>query len=77
VKDAPDPLKKFVCVVVQYVVNVCSEMVGIKINEVSLAKEEDAAGLSGSQCNGLRSKSFRWDSHRTRDSSGWEEVRWT
>jgi hypothetical protein len=61
VKDAPDPLKKFICVVVQYIdrisqpklLDVCGRLLGVKVSDVSLAKEEDASGLSGSLYNGM------------------------
>jgi hypothetical protein len=61
IKDAPDPLKRFVCVVVQYIdrisqpklLNVCSQVVGGRVSDVSFAKDEEAVGLSGSVYNGI------------------------
>lgn len=60
-RDAPDPLRRFVCVVVQYIdrissqklIDVCGRVLGRRVADVSLAREEDAAGLSGSAYNGM------------------------
>jgi hypothetical protein len=61
IKDSPDPLKRFVCAVVQYtdkisqpkLLAVCAEILHTRVSNLSLAKEEDAIGLSGSQYNGM------------------------
>ena len=60
-KDAPDPLKRFICVVVQYVdkigqgrlMEVASRVLGRRVADISMAKEEDAMKLSGSEHNAM------------------------
>ena len=61
VKDSGDPLKRFVCVVVQYVdrigqkklLKAVSAALGKKVVDVTMAKEEDAMQLSGSEHNAM------------------------
>ena len=61
IKDSPDPLKKYICFVVQYVdkistkklLEISSEVVGKKVQDVSLANEADATNLSGSINNAM------------------------
>jgi hypothetical protein len=61
IKDAPSPTGRFVCVVVQYIDKIsqpkllaaCSAAAGAKVTGVTMAKEEDAVGLSGSSYNGM------------------------
>ena len=61
VKDTPDPLKRFVCVVIQYVdkisqprlLDITARVVGRRVTDVSMAKEEDATKLSGSEHNAM------------------------
>ena len=60
-RDAPDPLKKYICVCVQYVdkINsnklnaVISKVLGAKVSDVTLANEEEAAELTGSKHNAM------------------------
>ena len=61
IKDTPDELKKYICVVVQYVdkisqrklLQVASSVVGKKVVDVTMAKEEEATKLSGSEHNAM------------------------
>ncbi|OHS99435.1 hypothetical protein TRFO_08356 [Tritrichomonas foetus] len=61
IKDTPDPLKRYICLVVQYVdkispqklLDVASVVCGKKVTEVTQAKEEDATKLSGSINNAM------------------------
>ena len=61
IKDAPDPLKRFICLVVQYVdrispqklLDVASMICDHQVSDVSNAKEEDAQELSGSKYNAM------------------------
>jgi prolyl-tRNA editing enzyme YbaK/EbsC (Cys-tRNA(Pro) deacylase) len=61
VKDAPISLNRFVCVVVQMIDRInhskllagCSQISGARVSDVSVAREEDAVGLTGSIYNGM------------------------
>lgn len=61
VKDTPDPLKKFVCICIQYVdnfsssklQNVISKILGKNVTDISLAKEDEATELTGSKHNAM------------------------
>jgi prolyl-tRNA editing enzyme YbaK/EbsC (Cys-tRNA(Pro) deacylase) len=61
IKDCPDPIRKYVCVIVQYIdkigqrklLDICSKIVGRKVTDVSLAKENDAVKLSGCKYNAM------------------------
>jgi hypothetical protein len=60
-RDCPDPLKKFICVVVQYVDKVdsgklqavVSQALGTKVSDISLANEAEAIQLTGSEHNAM------------------------
>lgn len=61
VKDAPNEINKYACVVIQYIdkidslklTKVISQILGSKVTEVSLAKEEEAYQLSHSEHNAM------------------------
>jgi hypothetical protein len=61
VKDAPISLNRFVCVVVQMIdrinhsklIAACSQISRARVADVSVAREEDAVGLTGSIYNGM------------------------
>lgn len=61
IKDAPDPLKRFICLVVQYVdkispsklQDVATLVCNHRVSDISNAKEEDAVQLSGSINNAM------------------------
>ena len=61
VRDCPDPLKKYVCVCIQYVdkidsgklSEVISKALGAKCSDITLANEEEAAELTGSKHNAM------------------------
>jgi len=61
VKDSPNDIQKYICVVVQYVdkvgqgklLSAASKILGSKVTLMSLAKEDEASELTGSKYNAM------------------------
>lgn len=61
IKDGPDPLRRFICIVVQYVdkisqrklMHIATKIAGRRVADVSMAREEDATQLSGFEHNAM------------------------